>query len=645
MKQLRIKTLSLKNFKGVADFRICPDGHSISICGTNGTGKTTLTDAMSWLLFGKSSTGKADFQIKPVDDSGNEIHNLHTEVIAEVCINNETVELKKTFSEKWITPRGSIKPEFKGNTIEYFLDSENVRKKEYEDFIGSIVEDSIFGLLTNPFGFNNLHWQKRRETLVGICGEIADSDIIDSDRNLVQLPNILGDLSIDKKEKKNSDRAKAISKEINGIPAIIAELTASIQHLAEPDKEAKNLLLNDIRNKREELNALFSASSASDIQVKINNIDLEIIELRKSIPDMSALKRPVLLKIDKLEADRRKIVSKIADIQSTIQTNEKSLNILETAIKDTRAAWYRENSKVFSSELTCQTCGQIIPEDRIRESEERFNVAKSKRLAEIQTEGKHYSADILVVKKEIAGNKATIEDFNREIAMLDSSIAKQIKMLSEINPQIDTSKTDDLQKQKNDLQKHLQDIKAGSREKESSIRTAILEIENKLSVIAVQEAEIRAAQKTKTRIKDLEKKEKALAAEFEKLEQELFLIKKFTIKKIQLLEEKINKKFQIAKFKMFRKVANGDMEECCETLCNGVPYNSGLNNAARINTGLDIINTLSEYYQFSAPVFVDNAESVTELIPMASQLIRLVVDPEYKDLTSQHIKQNKTQAA
>jgi hypothetical protein len=65
---------------------------------------------------------------------------------------------------------------------------------------------------------------------------------------------------------------------------------------------------------------------------------------------------------------------------------------------------------------------------------------------------------------------------------------------------------------------------------------------------------------------------------------------------------------------------------------NGVPFETSLNNGSRINVGLDIINTISTQTGLSLPVFVDNAESVTELLPIESQVVRLVVSGQDKQL-------------
>ena len=46
--------------------------------------------------------------------------------------------------------------------------------------------------------------------------------------------------------------------------------------------------------------------------------------------------------------------------------------------------------------------------------------------------------------------------------------------------------------------------------------------------------------------------------------------------------------------------------------------------------GLDIINALSNHYQVELPIFIDNAESVNKLMPVASQIIKLIVSQDKK---------------
>ncbi|NNJ31627.1 hypothetical protein [Lacrimispora defluvii] len=61
-------------------------------------------------------------------------------------------------------------------------------------------------------------------------------------------------------------------------------------------------------------------------------------------------------------------------------------------------------------------------------------------------------------------------------------------------------------------------------------------------------------------------------------------------------------------------------------MVNGVPFSS-LNAGHRVVAGLDIITALQKIYGVTAPIFIDNAESVNDFnIPdMEGQLILLKV--------------------
>ena len=105
----------------------------------------------------------------------------------------------------------------------------------------------------------------------------------------------------------------------------------------------------------------------------------------------------------------------------------------------------------------------------------------------------------------------------------------------------------------------------------------------------------------------------------------------FIKKKIDTLESMINKKFSYVKFKLFETQINGAEIECCKALIDGVPF-SDANTASKINAGLDIINTLCEYYKITAPIFIDNRESVVSIIDCKSQIVNLIVSKPDKTL-------------
>jgi len=85
--KLRLSKLTMRNFKGVKDFTLeSPSGSSLFVYGANRAGKTTVADAVSWLLFGKDSAGQAQFEIKTLTETGEALHNLEHEVSATFVI-------------------------------------------------------------------------------------------------------------------------------------------------------------------------------------------------------------------------------------------------------------------------------------------------------------------------------------------------------------------------------------------------------------------------------------------------------------------------------------------------------------------------------------------------------------------------------
>jgi hypothetical protein len=102
----------------------------------------------------------------------------------------------------------------------------------------------------------------------------------------------------------------------------------------------------------------------------------------------------------------------------------------------------------------------------------------------------------------------------------------------------------------------------------------------------------------------------------------------FTKVKIDDCERRINGMFQIVKFQLFDKTIDGNEYECSiATNKQGVPI-SATNTAEKINAGLDIISTLSTFYNSSAPIFCDQAECNNNYLLNGSQMVFLRVTKE-----------------
>lgn len=51
------------------------------------------------------------------------------------------------------------------------------------------------------------------------------------------------------------------------------------------------------------------------------------------------------------------------------------------------------------------------------------------------------------------------------------------------------------------------------------------------------------------------------------------------------IEESINARFQMVKFRLFAEQVNGGVADCCEPMVNGVPYSAGLNRGGCMDAG------------------------------------------------------------
>lgn len=656
MNCLAITRLEVRNFKGIPYFAMTINGLNAAIYGDNAVGKTTVFDAFTFGLFDKDSQNKKDFAIKTLDAAGNELHNLEHSVEIEFLYNGLPLTLKKVFREKWTQKRGSAKSEFSGHTTDYYIDGVPVQKKEYSKKIESIVQEDIFKLLTSPTYFNEqVKWQDRRKTLLEICGDISDEEVIASDYSLSKLPAILQGRSIDNHRKIIAARRAEINKELEKIPVRIDEIQRSLPSVEGLDKnnlEAKiNGLNTDIDEKMTQISSIKNGKAISDNQKSIQEIEIELIKIRQE-HDSDSKDQVYSLKarIQEEQSNVSILASKLEILKQQKRYNDDAIKTIENSLVQLRKEWHEVNNQEFTHTDTCEcpTCGQALPASQVEAAQEKalsqYNLSKSKKLEEINIKGKQGSER----KQGIMGQN---EKLAAEYEKINGQIAEKNGLLEKLNGQLNQQQslvTDILENpqyvaklnEKATIEAEMKQIRDMSQQSIQDIQMEIIQIKQQRDQLQAEVGKFALAAQSKGRIEELETQQRELAAEFEKLEHELYLTEEFIRTKVNLLEDRINSKFKYARFRLFEQQINGCLNEVCETTFEGVPYSSGLNNAARINTGLDIINTLSEHYGFAAPIFIDNSEAVTKLIDTNAQTIRLVVSEHDKELRVEIDKEN-----
>lgn len=635
---MKLTKLELLNFKGLKSFTINLNG-DVVIRGDNATGKTTVFDSVCWLLFGKDSLDRADFEIKTLD-GGEPIHKVNHEVTGTFTLDEGgTVELKRVYREKYSSPRGG-EVTMTGHTTDYFVDGVPKKEKEYKEMVSSLVDESIFKLITNPLYFNETYsWQNRRKLLLEMCGDISDEDVIASHDELRRLAGLLEGRTVYDHRKVVAAKKTAINKELDMIPVRIDEAMRNKPEITSD----KAKLIRDIEtlsagiDEVEKQKAIIqNGFSSTEKESKIRDINRQLEgQGSKVLSDYHKQKQRLrdeyeasLTKLKMVEVDRDRCADRRDELNKEIERESKRIITLQSEFDTFNAQQFNKES--------CPTCGQALPADKQEILEAEFNTNKSKKLEEWK--GLIESAVKLKAnyeeQQEIMVSK--IDSLTTEASQYNDAYNvkfKEYEAYSEPNLE-DDSVYADLKAQLFLLE--IDDEPGADTEKLTKLDEELSSMKSKKAGLETELNKFKLIDDINHRTFELENQQEKLVAEKNALDEASFLMDEFIKAKVNMLEDVINSRFKLARFKMFNVMINGNIEECCETTYNGVPYRS-MNNAARINVGLDIINALTSYYKVNAPVFIDNAEAVTEFVPVNSQTIKLIVDESKPQLTVEEV--------
>ena len=643
---MKLTRLELLNFKGLKAFTIHFNGDVI-IRGDNATGKTTVFDSVCWLLFGKDSLDRADFEIKTLD-RGEPIHKVNHEVTGTFTLDEGgTVELKRVYREKYSSPRGG-EVTMTGHTTDYFVDGVPKKEKEYKEIVNSLVDENIFKLITNPLYFNETYsWQNRRKLLLEMCGDISDEDVIAEYSELKALTDILSGHSVDDHRKVVAAKKTAINKELDMIPVRIDEALRGKPTIDTPRDvliQEISLATTTLETLEEDKALLVNGHAVVDTRAELKDVQRRLMaresELQMEYKKQSALKSN---EYDMVVSELNNLSSKVESTKHRLDTSNRDIQRIESVIDELMHQRQQVNEDAFVMDIdeACPTCGQKLPAEQIQaareKAETKFNLRKSKQLEELNQSIELKQQDIENIKKRDAGLEPveTLEALIKAKELVKQTITDEIGQLTA--PVLDDDSIyADLKAEEFMLQMKLDESNTDHSEEIADIDKRIATTKEHRFNLETELNKYEEAKRIDTRVAELESQQAELAAEKSKLDEASYLMDEFVKAKVNMLEDVINSRFKLARFKMFNVMLNGNVEECCETTYKGVPYRS-MNNAARINVGLDIINALTSYFKVNAPVFIDNAEAVTEFVPVNSQTIKLIVDESEPQLVVKEV--------
>lgn len=639
---IRLKSLHLENFKCHKNLTIAFEGRDTSIYGDNATGKTSVYDALTWLLFGKDSLGNGEkaIEIKPLGADGSVLdHEAVTVVEAVLLVDLEELKLTRTFKELWSTKRGSVEASYDGNTSEYSIDGVPCKANAYKAKVAELVDEEKFRLLTSVSYFAAvMPWQKRREVLFDLFGGLDDRAIMGLNERFVPLLEAMGKRSLEDTKKVLTQEKKGLTVTRNEVPARISECEKTIEDLAGLDydgakaewealKDRESALTTELLSIRQNTAVREKQTDLREAQGALTALEAENNLFRRE----QERNKPNVAAVEERLASTRKIIRRL---ELTLEWLDARKGRLDSKIETARNRWKAVNAETYQGEDTCPTCGQKLPEERTQAAREAFEADKRLRLERLVAEANELKASKAEEEGAIRSTTEDLEDARKDAENQEAELAQAKAQAAGIEisdePGYDEQKAA-LEGRIRQAQEDLRKLQADSEAASRGIQQRIREVQEEISRCGAILGKRSAYDYAQQRVRELRDSAKAAAESLARVEGLLRLMEEYSRYKADFAEAGVNEHFRLARFRLFREQANGGTEDRCDVTYDGVPY-TGLNNGMKINVGIDIINALSRAYRVAVPLFIDNAESVTNLENCRCQVIRLVVSEQDKEL-------------
>lgn len=694
MKTIKLKSLSMKHFKGIENYAINFDGKSVDVYGDNDAGKTSLYDAFLWTLFHKNSKEETHFKWKPLDNNNNSVEGLHTVVKVVLTVNGTDMEFEKHKISKQVMKRKLERMVYE-DTTKYLINGlETSTKTIYDEKVAEVLDQEKFKNLTSITYFSEqLSAKERREALFNYFGTLTDTEIILKNETLKPLIKIIGDLTVDEARQKTQQEAKRINETLKSIPVKIEGVQEAMPEISELNHQA-------LAKEREELSVQRNGLQDQLIRIKNGGAGGEY---RSQLRVKEAEMREAAIihetqqneKTNEIEQSKALIFTELNELKRQADDKRSEKISLQARLENAQAYKNRlevENQKIkqrmdeifdttFSTvefqalpfgenSLTCSYCGTEYSEEKKDELREHHAAEEAKRLetfnaqvahAEKQFKD-HQETQLDRLRQNGRDNVSDIEQSEEEIAELSqklsdeawfnvSEIEKMINekgaKLAEITKQISAMQSERIAFNQTDnyltIQKDIDFLKQSITESESNIQEQIKVQQEKINVvdqlifeIDTKLATIKEYQRQQEVIEKFNEQEREFSQQKGIVLEKLMLFEEFYLAKRDLLQDKINSHFSLVEWKLFDFYEEGGLDESvCEPVINGVPFRS-LNTGSRMQAGLDVANTLMKQEGYLVPIFIDNAEAITghkrDAVTIDTQVIALYVSEEDKNL-------------
>lgn len=648
--QLVIDSMEIRNFKGTKEMKIS-FGERTEIFARNGLGKTTIADAFYWVLFNKDSAGNApgsdNFREKPLDGTGEEIHNLETDVVLSCRLDGAPFVLRRMQKENWVKKRGSSNPTFQGNVSTYWINSVETGANDFHKRISAIADEDTFPMIATMSAFNAADWKKRRAILLSMSGADVDAALWARDeyRELADECASRG-VSVEDIRKVLQDQLRGLRRDVEMIPVRIDEASRSIPDISDDEIREAEFMVKDRKEAIAKLDQMIAAeragiSGTDGSLARITAISQQMLSLQDASKAERALERDKIIREIRMREDTYdSYVTRRSAIKADLERREKEQKDAETTRDQLRAEYSTKYAEKYSPSDDvpdiCPVCGQKLPEDQVEQAKEKARAAWLDKKKRILEGIKSCGSDAARRMEEAA---ACIAKLKEEDERIEADSTENGKILSGLRDSLAVLDQKPLSFLSDPhflaLQKE-QDILTAGRKESPDDRIRKLETDREIAqkshdkfaaVLARRDQGVAA----KLRVEQLKAEHQETGEKIARVEKMVILAERFITDRCGLLEESINQLFPTIRWKLFNVQINGGITDTCICMipCRNapVPYATA-NTASKLFADIEIINVLSKHYGIQLPLFFDNRERVNFVPRTEGQIITLSVSDD-----------------
>ena len=653
MKNVKIKSLTLNNyrcFSGEHEFH-ADFGEKTRVSGKNGSGKSTVMNAVMEVLTGKNADGTQADNVRPIVN-GQEVEGVDVERTIVLNISGKETEIKKITKQKRERVDGVMQYVPGSNVNSYTVDGISFNQKKLDEFISeNICPPETLLACCNPNAFLSLKsttdmrafLEKMagfdlNEYIKSLGAKFAEIEEITKGHPIEQVQKTLNKQLTDQKKATTKaetewkyEKAKAVDSGEDDVTRLTEQKVRYENQITILDEQEKSL---------DDVMAAYDQKSKDILDLKFEQSEIA----RKANEGIVQQRKDLDNEIFSLEQDKKTAENSLRmaemDLKHTGMGVERHTAEIKKAQEDWKSYSEREypeenleriKSEQFDeSSLICPTCGQDLPEEqaekiraefeqkkaiRIKSEEdirEQFYQQKDKKLTEITESGNKAAAELKEAKKAQEEAERKIAELKQKITSIAVEIQKKQTELSKLPESVDLSDNAEYQNISAEIEKAEEALKQMNNGSEQ--RREITEKRNGfIRECAKIDAEINnIKQKKQAHEEDVEKLYQAFRESSQKeadIQKRKDILKNFSIKKNERIAEMINPYFEEFQFNFLSYTQNNDPVEVCEMIRKGVEYRN-LNYSDKLIVQTDLLCGFQKIQGVSLPIFIDNAESI-----------------------------------